>query len=326
MNYDKKAMNNKMVSIIMPVYNVEKFVEQAILSVLNQSYDNWELIIIDDGSNDNSLSICARYAENNDKISAYHIENQGVANARNYGMRLAQGEYIAFLDSDDEFDRDFLTRMVTRITDCDSDMAVCNYRSDGINFEEATHDIEADYQIDKSEVCLKDYLDNKFYVYVIWAKLYKRTIIQDLEFKNMRIGEDTCFILDVLRKDIRVTFLDYQGYVYRSRVDGITKIRGFSDKDIDRLTIPRYFYDFVKIYYKDLEQRARDNLCYSIIRTARELAKEDKTIIRKYYKHLLDTIENVDYMNSNIGIKRKLYLRFFGINYVIANYYAEIVL
>ena len=132
-------MNSDLVSVIMPVYNVKDYVEAAIKSVIDQTYEKWVLIIIDDGSQDGSAEICDRYADQNESITVFHISNQGVGNARNVGISKANGQYIAFVDSDDELEKDFLERMVNSAKESGADMVVCDYRSIGKNFEFLFH-------------------------------------------------------------------------------------------------------------------------------------------------------------------------------------------
>lgn len=116
---------NLLISIIMPVYNSEKYLSEAINSVLNQSYTNFELLLIDDGSTDNSFSICNNIAQNDSRILVYHKENGGVCSARNFGIEKARGEYITFIDNDDIYDKNFLLTMVNFINKNECDIIKC---------------------------------------------------------------------------------------------------------------------------------------------------------------------------------------------------------
>ena len=110
----------------MPVYNVEKYVSQAIESVLNQSNDEWELIIINDGSTDDSFNICKRYSENNNRIKLINKNNSGVADARNKGLENSKGDYIIFLDSDDYLENECLDKLNRNISN-EMDIYICSF-------------------------------------------------------------------------------------------------------------------------------------------------------------------------------------------------------
>ena len=115
-----------MVSIILPVYNSEKYIHKCINSILNQIYANWELIVIDDGSSDNSFNIIKEFADMDKRINLHHFENRGVAASRNTGIMLAKGEYITFIDSDDYVTPDYLDKLVNGIEMYDCDISSCD--------------------------------------------------------------------------------------------------------------------------------------------------------------------------------------------------------
>ena len=117
----------KKISIIIPVYNVEQYIKNCLESVINQTYDNWEIILIDDGSTDNSKAIYENIAIKNDKIKIFKQTNKGVSAARNLGIEKAQGDYIVFLDADDWIEKKFLERMLEVIENEDADIVQCNF-------------------------------------------------------------------------------------------------------------------------------------------------------------------------------------------------------
>lgn len=119
--------DEKLVSIIIPVYNVEDYLDRCIESVTNQTYTNIEVIIIDDGSSDNSLKICQKWSNTHSIIKLYHHENHGLSYTRNYGVTVANGEYFAFVDADDWVDKDYIRLMMEAATQEDADVAVCDY-------------------------------------------------------------------------------------------------------------------------------------------------------------------------------------------------------
>ena len=121
--------NNILFSIVMPVFNVEKYVREAIYSVINQNYQNYELILVDDGSTDSSGIICDEYAKNNAKIKTFHKKNGGLSDARNYGIKKSDGRYIVLLDSDDALEKDSLYNLENIIKENDYPKIICNRRA-----------------------------------------------------------------------------------------------------------------------------------------------------------------------------------------------------
>lgn len=190
-------MNGK-ISIIAPVYNVEKYIDRFIKSVLKQTYSNWELILIDDGSTDDSGKICDRYASNDERIIVYHQKNSGVSTARNTGLTNCTGDYISFVDTDDWLEMDMYQCLVNSIKTYNSDMSVCDvYR------------VNENENIKKNAKCLENYhslIDQKDIYHTIfissatlWNKLFLRNAVIDCRFNSkLRYGEDMIFFLDVI--------------------------------------------------------------------------------------------------------------------------------
>ncbi|MBQ3553323.1 MAG: glycosyltransferase family 2 protein [Clostridia bacterium] len=173
-----------LVSIIVPVYNVEKYLERCIKSVLSQTYPNIELILVDDGSKDSSPQICDSYADR-ENITVIHKENGGLSSARNAGIKRATGEYIFFLDSDDFIHDECIQTLYDIMTQCDCDIVQGN-------FERGTLDFFADKVI-KEEVELVSYQEALLgfrYKTLAWGKLYRRFVIDDVEFPEGLIHED----------------------------------------------------------------------------------------------------------------------------------------
>ena len=113
------------ISVIVPVYNVEKYIEKSIISIINQSYTDIEIIVVNDGSTDDSIKICELLSKKDSRISIYNKENGGLSSARNFGMNFATGKYVIFIDSDDYIDKDMLAELYGNITKYDADVSVC---------------------------------------------------------------------------------------------------------------------------------------------------------------------------------------------------------
>lgn len=209
-------MNKPTVSVIVPVYNSEQYLDNCINSVLNQEYTDFELILIDDGSSDSSLDICKKYQKQDKRIVVIHKENEGRCKTRNLGVNKSNGKYIAFLDSDDLYDKHYLKDMVDLLEKYDADMACCKYtRFNNIN------DIHLDNKEDNN-ICiydgndiLKEYFhNNRSEIFPnVWTKVCRRDLFNDVKFTNETF-EDLFIIYELLNKSNRIVCTDNSYYLY----------------------------------------------------------------------------------------------------------------
>jgi len=213
-------MDNPEISMIIPVYKVENSLNRCIDSVLSQSYANFELILVDDGSPDNCGKICDDYAQKDRRIKVIHKKNEGVSRARNAGLDVAIGNYITFVDSDDYIDEDYLMIMHKAITDNQSDMVICGVRyRDYNNSENFNEQIKiSDFTTDKKNyIQVFPSLLGQRKLNYIYSKLYKRNILDTNKIRfntNMNLGEDTIFVCDVLKFTNRITVIGNCYYNY----------------------------------------------------------------------------------------------------------------
>ena len=183
----KIMKSESIISIIIPVYNVEKYLRNCIDSVINQSYTNWEMILVDDGSPDHSGAICDEYAQVDDRIHVVHQHNGGQANARNNGVNCCRGDYVTFLDSDDFFHPRFLEYMLSLAIKHSADIVQCSYvRGEDTLFPDSQEKWHEDIY-DNHSVFLS-YRANV----IVCGKLYiyKRNVIGDIKIKEGRFYED----------------------------------------------------------------------------------------------------------------------------------------
>lgn len=185
-----------LISVIMPVYNAEDTVERAIQSVIMQTYSDWELLIVDDGSTDNSGAICDCCAENDARIRVCHTPNAGVSCARNTALQAAKGEWIAFLDSDDWYDRTFLQVMLDHAANVDMVICMHRYMPEGSAMTPGVGMIR-EYGFD-GENALSSFIRNNamFLTYYVWNKLIRKSGIQHEFHSGFSYAEDTLFVLE----------------------------------------------------------------------------------------------------------------------------------
>lgn len=198
------------VSIIVPVYNVEQYLERCLDSLLRQTYKNLEIVVIDDGSKDDSLNIALRYAQIDNRIIAYHQDNVGVSATRNKGISLASGEYICFVDSDDYVEDDYIETLLNNIVNYRADISICNWRRE----KESPKYIQEinEWTIENTYINLfkKRTIDG-----TVACKLYKKSVIKDVYFdEKLSLGEDQVFFIQALEKSTLVIFQNVYSYVY----------------------------------------------------------------------------------------------------------------
>lgn len=218
-----------LISVIIPVYNVEKYLKICLESVVNQTYKNLEIIIVNDGSTDNSLNIMNKY-KSDKRVKIYSKENGGLSSARNYGIDNSHGEFISFIDSDDYISNDFIEKLYKQIKCDNSDISMCRYIREENKF---THTYAAKKL--NSEDALEKILyqdDQTLYSVAAWNKLYRKEIFDDIRYPYGKYNEDMFIICEVMKKVKQISICDFVGYYYRINANSITQEK-FSSKRLD---------------------------------------------------------------------------------------------
>ena len=200
------------ISVIVPVYKAEQYLPRCVDSILSQSFIDFELILVDDGSPDNSGIICDEYASIDNRVKVIHKENGGVSTARNVGIKKATGEWITFIDADDYIEQGFLSIPV----ESSADLLIQNYKvvadSDVIEHEFGVSEITSwEIQEFLHENICKEIFSSP------WAKFFKNKILKDNDIcfpKGIKVGEDALFVLDYLFYTKTIRFLSVSNYVY----------------------------------------------------------------------------------------------------------------
>ena len=220
-------MRTPLISVIIPVYNVEKYLHRCLDSVIAQTYQNLEIICVDDGSIDDSGKICDQYAVRDARIKVIHQENQGPSAARNRGLDAAEGEYIAFVDSDDYILEDMYKKMLDKLLNYNVDLCVCQWQyefSDGRQVVKKKN-IDPTIYGRKTSLEFARFLYRGNYengvVVAAWNKLYRRALLDTIHFEG-RIHEDDAFNGRIMAKNISVYVMEEQFYVYAQNGDSLT--------------------------------------------------------------------------------------------------------
>lgn len=234
--------NTPLISIITPVYNVEAFLPQCLDSILNQTFQNWELILINDGSTDRSGVICDEYACKDDRIKVVHKANTGQADSRNLGLSMANASFIGFVDSDDWIEKDMYEQLYKLITESQADISICSYFLDYVDKSVAAYD-DKDLEIYSREEALDLILmDQKFKSYP-WDKLFRKEMLTDL-FPTSFYYEDYATVFKWIANAEKVVFYRAPEYHYRQR-------KGSTSNDADPAKAYHFFcaerkrYDYV---------------------------------------------------------------------------------
>lgn len=214
------------ISVIVPVYNAEKYIVQMIESVIQQSYKEWELILVENGSIDKSLEICRRYEAKYSNIHVIQMEKQGAGYARNWGLMAAGGEYIAFVDADDYLAGDsILTQLVYRAKKENADITVCDYERlwKGKVLSAVSHRSFSKLDLQSEDFQFRAFFSAGNLSYV-WGKLYKKSFLdeQGIRFSKIEYAEDKLFNMECYACGARYAFVDEIGYVYRKVENSIS--------------------------------------------------------------------------------------------------------
>ena len=244
-------MEKKLISIVVPVYNVEKHLDNCVISVLNQTYSQWELMLVDDGSSDNSGAICDKYSRSNPQIRVIHQQNAGVSAARNQGIEHANGQYIAFLDADDTLPEDSLEILIHSIIDSNADIAM------GTTCGEKWG-LSSGHKIWKAEDGICSSLKDDPYTYSACGKIFRKEIIGETRFDTgIRINEDSFFIFRLMCKNPICICIEEAVYQY-TQVVGSASRSAFSKKYFDILTVSQKKYEIVQEQFPHLLDLAKN--------------------------------------------------------------------
>ena len=224
---------DELISIIVPVYNAEKFLPACVESLLGQTYGRLEVILVNDGSKDGSAALCDTYAARDSRVRVIHQENRGVSAARNAGLDQAAGTYVAFVDADDYVEPDFLERLHGELKSHDADFVTCCYEeiSHGDAPKSGIPFVAAPRVVTERAVYFEDMAAiREDYWSTIWAKLYRRDLIGDTRFcRDLKYGEDHVFFYDLMCKGPKGCLDTYRGYYYVRNESSVTAFRNASN-------------------------------------------------------------------------------------------------
>lgn len=325
------------ISVIVPVYGVEQYLGRCVDSILAQTFTDFELILVDDGSPDNCGNLCDEYPAKDNRVRVFHQKNQGQAAARNHGVSIARGEWVCFVDSDDLIHPQMLELLYRAATENSVGISMCS-AFEGSNipeefFEKRTYQCT---QIPVTECSLERLYDQGGHrCWVVWAKLLRREIVQRISFTEGRIYEDNAIVCKWLCESTALADVDAPMYFYFVNSDGTTK-SSFSKKKVDYLWALEEIIHFYR--HKDFRSLLQ-HFCSTYMITsanyrdmvlsklhdkalAREISKRMRIIYRNNKQYVELTDGQTDYINSNMfplktSIKRYIKMLVEGDYYLI---------
>ncbi len=274
-----------MISVIVPIYKVEKYLDRCVNSLINQSYKELEIILVDDGSPDNCPLMCDEWKERDNRIKVIHKENGGLSDARNAGLEIASGEYIGFVDSDDFVTPDMYELLMKSCLENDSDIAVCGVRMVWENGHSQETWTNSENCILNNHEAMQALLEENILKQPVWNRLYRRKSIEGILFPKGKYHEDVYWSYQVIAKANKVSVIDIPCYYYLQRENSIMGT-SFSLKRLDALQGYKERLIYLKQNYPDLVQKERTRnyfFCMYLMQAAlREKCDEAYPIIKTY--------------------------------------------
>ena len=309
-------MTEPLISVIVPVYNVEPYLRQCVDSVICQTYTNLEIILVDDGSSDKCGVICDEYRKLDSRIVVIHKENGGLSDARNYGMRSSHGEYFVFVDSDDWMEMDGVSKLFQLSKKHDADIVIGGVEKfiDGTDqIVYTTRTVSNKEEVFSKEEAMKDFFMNGC---ASWARLYKRNIHDDVCFPKGEINEDEAIVLQILEKCNTIVKTTQVVYQYRARNESITTTKW----NINKLAWYVHCKNnlrFIQRKYPELEQYAKARYRSSLVWVLNNMAEspEGYTELIPEYREKLKALMKEDNWEFNLSRKEKIRV------YCLANFF-----
>ena len=301
-------VENSLISVIIPIYNVEAYLKRCVDSVINQTYKNLEIILVDDGSPDNCPQICDDYAKQDSRVKVVHKENGGLSDARNAGLKIAKGEYISFIDSDDWINLEMFKRMVEVAIDKNADIVECNVYNAYDSYIEKYNTDQYDEYIDNYSI-IEAYIKDYKIKTVVWNKIYKKELLNGIEFALGKYNEDEFFTYQVLAKARSYVHLEDYYYNYYQR-EGSIMGSSFSLKKLDSLegAVNRAMYikeNYPNLYFYPLKTTTM--LCIFLYQNLLKNKSIDKdkvgrNRVKKYRKMLKWSVSDLKRAGGSISV------------------------
>lgn len=314
-----------LISVVIPVYNAEEFVKRCLESIRCQTYRNLEILVVDDGSKDNTFAICSELAKIDNRIKVIYQENSGVSAARNLGIDRATGEYISFIDADDYIKEDYFEHLLKDLVEHNADITCCNmiemhngkqvfFSRPRVIFERSISDIKEVYKDTIS--------DKEGYMSTVWAKLIKTKLAKRYKFPvDIKMGEDQIYMYNLFSEKPSVYLDTYEGYYYIRNDQSVTlkKRKNYILGYLDELEMFRYKALNLPDYVIELESAFYEQYAAALHATAHEALLKGNADEKKYCRKILkDRLKEIPMVKLSKKMRFKLSLyRYFPLGYAL---------
>lgn len=277
-----------LVSVIIPVYNVSSYIRCCLNSVCNQSYQNLEIILVDDGSTDDSGDICDEYSQVDNRVLVIHKENGGLSDARNVGISIFHGEYLTFIDSDDFVDQEYIQCLLHLLTKYGADISVINHQK-FFDIKKIKKNKKAPYvKCFTGITAIADMWYKRNISNSAWGKLYKKHLFQNVRYPIGKLYEDLGTTYKLFYLSNKVVYSSEVLYFYFQRSNSVMN-RGFAVEKMDRIILSEELLDWSKQYCQELEKAAVARVFLSNLQVLREISDIEK--YKKQYQYINNNIK-----------------------------------
>lgn len=313
-----------LISIIVPIYNIENYIEECVQSIINQSYKDLEIILVDDGSSDNSPLICDELAKKDNRIRVIHKKNGGLSSARNAGIEIAKGEYFGFVDGDDIINKDMYDYLLNIAIKEEADIVQCEYK----RFTEKSEIIDENYH---NEITIFSNIDAMKNLHkpginissiVIWSKIYKRELFEGIIFPKGKIHEDENIAYKLFYKANKLIYTKRELYYYRNTPNSIITSK-YNKNRLDVLDALDERFNFISknINDKELYDLSLEYYmmyCVNSYDLYKENNPNDKETLKGVQKRVKEKLNLINDCNL-IGLKRNIRIRLFVLSPTLMN-------
>lgn len=312
-------IDNELISVIVPIYNVEKYLEKCVNSILKQTYINLEIILVDDGSPDRCPEICDKLAKTDDRIIVIHQLNGGLSKARNIGIDVAKGAYLVFVDSDDTVECELIEKLYKCLKKYDCKMAACGRKyvfEDGKILCKVTEGIDTVYEFGDA---IKEMNAFRLFDMSAWAKIYAKELFSTIRFPEGKLSEDYFVMYKLIDLANKVGYISDPLYNYLQRTSSISRNKKINH---DFIEAAQTQMDYLDDKYPELKQVSHTAFASAnltvydfYIKNGVKCPKEKKEEFRKNVQ------DNIEYINSNVNISlvKKVQFKLFIKNYLLYN-------
>ena len=277
-----------LISVIVPVYKVEAYLDRCVQSIVDQTYTNLEIILVDDGSPDECPRMCDAWAKRDERIRVIHQKNGGLSAARNAGMRASTGDYIAFVDSDDWLSRGFIENLHVVAAGYDCEAVGCLFRVDNQKEQDGLQESTKILRIVDRVTAVGDLIEDRI-GQMVWNKLYRRELIADIPFVEGKLHEDEFWSYQVLGRIHRYAEIDYVGYHYFQRPDSIMG-KAYALKRLDALEAQAARVTYLQKHLPELADKGQIKLLFSCLYNGQMCLKHLKGAEQRKAFELLEGI------------------------------------